>query len=677
MRKAGVPSLTALARHLHENEAMRRKCRAKVDNLNRVFHVLGDESTVGEGPLSVVGEAERYRVIVDGRTPPVLLATPSSPHARALLLALSDYITGRLHPRHGCVSCVEQGDWRPLTEEDEEGEEEEEGEKKPKETMEGGEKEEMEEEKGNKMERMKDKDEKEKDEREKKEKEEMVEVEAEVVVVGVFVEAPQPFLTVSLTSILRSGLHPDSTHFFVYNQVKEYEAQVVEFIKDLRETGASHVTLGEPVPDALTMARRKNELLDECKRLRCAWFLHWSTIAMLNPGIPTRLMRHLSKTHLAATHLPPLPTSTASPTPSSSTHSSSSTSTTSSSSSSSSSSRRYLRPVLSPGLRVQQGIEATFTRDVGGENNMPAHSWDHEAIMSGKPSVRGQWHASCVKEVYLIPREVLEHLTSPYTPSRHKDSNIAFCATLREAGVPMVVTTAIPNLGALVNSTGCTTSTHDITNYLSNPDLWRFIYLNPAWQEIQTGNLSQVSRPCDEVYLFPTFTDRFCIDLLHLAYSKNKWSSALKKDPRKKSPGIESVPTVDQWLSDLDMGEVINALMVDVFYTQLSISFPYGNKDKVVMSLLARFRPHELPGLPSHHDASTVTFHVHLTPTDIYQGGELEFPRQKCRVKADVGEVMVFPGRLTHPKILHPVTSGELNKLIIHVDLRIPMTRHH
>lgn len=109
VRKTGVPSLTALAKHLQENETMRRKCKAKVDKLNRVFHVLGEDSTVGEGSLSVVEEGERYWVRVDGRTPPVLLATPSSAHARALLLALSDYLTGWQHPRHGCVSCVEQG----------------------------------------------------------------------------------------------------------------------------------------------------------------------------------------------------------------------------------------------------------------------------------------------------------------------------------------------------------------------------------------------------------------------------------------------------------------------------------------------------------------------------------------------------------------------------------------
>lgn len=50
------------------------------------------------------------------------------------------------------------------------------------------------------------------------------------------------------------------------------------------------------------------------------------------------------------------------------------------------------------------------------------------------------------------------------------------------------------------------------------------------------------------------------------------------------------------------------------------------------------------------------------------QGGEVEFPRQKCRVRPGAGDVLVFPGRLTHPKTLHNVTDGVLHQLIIHLD---------
>lgn len=50
------------------------------------------------------------------------------------------------------------------------------------------------------------------------------------------------------------------------------------------------------------------------------------------------------------------------------------------------------------------------------------------------------------------------------------------------------------------------------------------------------------------------------------------------------------------------------------------------------------------------------------------QGGELEFPKQRCLLKPELGDILVFPGRLTHPKVLHNVTDGILHKMIIHTD---------
>ena len=106
---AGVTSLSALTQHLQENQALRRKCHAELDKDGRVFHVIGNDLRVGEGPLSLVEDGQRYSVEVDGRVPPILLATPSNAHSRSHLLALSDYLTGTLHPKHGCISCVEMG----------------------------------------------------------------------------------------------------------------------------------------------------------------------------------------------------------------------------------------------------------------------------------------------------------------------------------------------------------------------------------------------------------------------------------------------------------------------------------------------------------------------------------------------------------------------------------------
>lgn len=43
---------------------------------------------------------------------------------------------------------------------------------------------------------------------------------------------------------------------------------------------------------------------------------------------------------------------------------------------------------------------------------------------------------------------------------------------------------------------------------------------------------------------------------------------------------------------------------------------------------------------------------------DEYEGGELIFPRQKISYRLKKGDVIIFPGGLTHPHYVEPVTNG-------------------
>ena len=54
----------------------------------------------------------------------------------------------------------------------------------------------------------------------------------------------------------------------------------------------------------------------------------------------------------------------------------------------------------------------------------------------------------------------------------------------------------------------------------------------------------------------------------------------------------------------------------------------------------------------------------------------MEFPRQGCEVKAEAGDVVVFPGRLTHPKALRNVTEGALHMLIVHLEMYRVKLKH-
>ena len=44
--------------------------------------------------------------------------------------------------------------------------------------------------------------------------------------------------------------------------------------------------------------------------------------------------------------------------------------------------------------------------------------------------------------------------------------------------------------------------------------------------------------------------------------------------------------------------------------------------------------------------------------TDKYEGGELVFPRQNVSYRLEKGDIIVFPGGLTHPHYVEPVTKG-------------------
>lgn len=131
---AGVDSLAHLVQHLHSSAHLRSNHRAQIDTHSRVFHVLDDNSRVSSDVFSVDGDVsnegddvssedddvsseglhldvteDRYELKVEGHAPSVLLATPTSDHARALLLSLSDYLTQEHLPGRGCRACAPEG----------------------------------------------------------------------------------------------------------------------------------------------------------------------------------------------------------------------------------------------------------------------------------------------------------------------------------------------------------------------------------------------------------------------------------------------------------------------------------------------------------------------------------------------------------------------------------------
>ncbi|XP_068202066.1 procollagen-lysine,2-oxoglutarate 5-dioxygenase 1-like isoform X2 [Palaemon carinicauda] len=446
------------------------------------------------------------------------------------------------------------------------------------------------------------------------------------VMVGVFITRPQPFLEEALSSIVRNGLPAKHTHFFVYNQVEEYKKRVNIFIESLEAFGNyMNITYLEASGMSPDISSIKNMALKECLRIKCKWYVNIEAYAFINPDVIPIL---LSMGH----------------------------------------------PVIAPTLRVQKWMPASFWREIDAAALIPSYSWDHNKILNETKDIRGYWHSSCIHGIYAIRHDILERLSDPYTPSQNSPKTLSFinsadmalCAALRNDGFPMIATNAFPSSGILLNLTNYKMKENNLDQYASNPIIWMVAYGHKELLNILSGNVSSVKRPCHEVYEIPAFNELFAFDMMNLAKKINKWSPALKRDPRKEF-SVEPIPTVDQLFSQLGVDELFNSLYANIFMYMQKLCYPFANPNHITpYSLVARFKPNELPGLPSHHDSSIVTMYMNLTPKDEYEGGEVEFTEQECKVKSEVGHLLVFPGRMTHPKMLHNVTEGVLYKVMIY-----------
>jgi len=65
-----------------------------------------------------------------------------------------------------------------------------------------------------------------------------------------------------------------------------------------------------------------------------------------------------------------------------------------------------------------------------------------------------------------------------------------------------------------------------------------------------------------------------------------------------------------------------------------------------------------------HHDDSYITGSIKLN--NEYSGGELFFPRQKfSNKKIEIGDLLLWPGQITHPHGSLPITEGEKYSITI------------
>jgi hypothetical protein len=90
----------------------------------------------------------------------------------------------------------------------------------------------------------------------------------------------------------------------------------------------------------------------------------------------------------------------------------------------------------------------------------------------------------------------------------------------------------------------------------------------------------------------------------------------------------------------------------------------YTSYFKVYTAFVIKYSLGDQTKLDMHHDDSYITGAIKLN--NDYTGGEMWFPRQKFSNKdTQVGDLLLFPGEVTHPHRSTPLKSGEKYSLIM------------
>jgi procollagen-lysine,2-oxoglutarate 5-dioxygenase len=293
-------------------------------------------------------------------------------------------------------------------------------------------------------------------------------------------------------------------------------------------------------------------------------------------------------------------------------------------------------------------------------------SADYIQIVDG--DFRGVWNVPFINTVYLMKRSLIPKVSYK---REGVDIDMAFCQNLREQNVFMYATN-FHYYGHFINTeTYDIQKTHpDVYEYFSNKYDWAKKYIHSDyWLNLEENY--ENAQPCQDVFWFPLFTEKFADSLVDIMEAYGKWSDGSNEDNRL-AGGYEAVPTRDIHMNQVGLEETWLKLLEEyVRPLQLKV-FPgyFDNPPRSIMNFVVRYRPDEQPNLKPHNDASTYTINIALNHANIdYQGGGCRFIRYNCAVTdTRKGWLLMFPGRFTHYHEGLTVTNGTRYIMVSFVD---------
>lgn len=435
------------------------------------------------------------------------------------------------------------------------------------------------------------------------------ESEYPLVVIGIFIQQPTPFVTVFFERLLKLQYPKNRLKLFIYNQETHHERQVSSFLHDHGKLYQDVKFIGPE--ENLDGATSRNLGFDMCRKDEdCEYFFSMDIEVVLKNENTLKI--------LIEQNLP------------------------------------IIAPMITRAGRLWSNFWGALSAD-----GYYARSEDYVDIVQGHRE--GIWNVPYVSSVYLMKAGLLRSELSDFElfQSNNLDPDMAFCHNIRSKGIFMYVTN-MQRFGRILSTENYQTGhfQNDLWQIFENPQDWQERYIHENYTRMVKDKL--IETPCPDVYWFPIFTDVACNHLVEEMENFGQWSGGANVDTRIQG-GYENVPTIDIHMNQINYEKEWHKFLLEYVAPITEKMFPgYYTKAQFDLAFVVRYKPDEQPALRPHHDASTFTVNIALNQVGPdFQGGGCRFLRYDCSIQSPrKGWALMHPGRLTHYHEGLPTTAG-------------------
>ncbi|KAM3618303.1 uncharacterized protein V6R79_018658 [Siganus canaliculatus] len=435
------------------------------------------------------------------------------------------------------------------------------------------------------------------------------ESEFPLVVIGIFIQQPTPFVTVFFERLLKLQYPKNRLKLFIYNQESHHERQVSSFLQD-------HGSLYQDVKfvgpeEGMDGVTSRNMGFDMCRKdTDCDYFFSVDIEVVLKNE---NTLKILIEQNL---------------------------------------------PIVAPMITRTGRLWSNFWGALSAEGYY-ARAEDYVDVVQGRRV--GVWNVPYLSSVYLVKGSLLRSELSDLElfNSHTLDPDMAFCHHIRSKGIFMFVTN-MHSFGRILSTDNYQTNHlhNDLWQIFENPMDWQDRYIHENYTRIMKDKL--IETPCPDVYWFPIFSEVACNHIVEEMENFGQWSGGANVDTRIQG-GYENVPTIDIHMNQINYEKEWHKFLLDFIAPITEKMYPgYYTKAQFDLAFVVRYKPDEQPSLRPHHDASTFTINIALNEVGLdYQGGGCRFLRYDCSIQAPrKGWALMHPGRLTHYHEGLPTTAG-------------------